>query len=72
MKFHSKTGATNPLLVSRREAAQILGGVDVSTIRRLERSGLLKPKRLTRRPRGQVFFLAKNVFALVEESPDDH
>jgi hypothetical protein len=38
------------LLVSRRQAAQMLGGVDVSTIRRLERTGLLKPRRLTRRP----------------------
>jgi hypothetical protein len=71
----TSTGATRsdrirPLLVSRKDAAAMLGGVDVSTIRRLEQSGKLKPIRLTR-PRGQVFFSIENVNALVEDASND-
>lgn len=59
-----------PRLYTRRQAARLLGGVDVSTIRRLEQSGKLKPIRLTR-PRGQVFFSIENLKALIEAASND-
>jgi len=53
------------LLVSRKDAARMLGNVDVSTIRRLEKEGLLKPKRLNpRSPTAQVFYAIENVEAV--------
>lgn len=72
MKCDSKTSlsADAPQLCTRRQAARLLGGVDVSTIRRLERSGKLRPIRLTR-PRGQVFFSIENLKALVEAPSND-
>jgi hypothetical protein len=46
-----------PLLVSRRDAAVMLGKLDVSSIKRLERMGVLHPMRLNpRSPAGQIFF----------------
>jgi predicted site-specific integrase-resolvase len=72
MKSDSKLSLPTdaPRLYTRRQAANLLGSVDVSTIRRLERSGKLKPIRLTR-PRGQVFFSIENLKALVEAASND-
>jgi len=56
-----------PLLVSRKDAARMLGGVDVSTVRRLEKAGILVPKRLNRRsPTAQVFYAYENVVAAAQ------
>jgi hypothetical protein len=57
-----------PLLVSRKQAAAMLGGVDISTIRRLEQEGRLRPVRLSRSAAGQVFFRIGDVRALAEGS----
>jgi hypothetical protein len=40
--------ALEPLLVSRREAARLLGGISISTMLRLEQSGALRAICLTR------------------------
>jgi hypothetical protein len=54
-----------PLLVSRRDAAQMLGRVDVGTIKRLEQMNVLRPLRLNpRSPTAQVFFNVDDVIAL--------
>jgi hypothetical protein len=56
--------AATPLLVSRKDAARLLGNVDVSTIRRLENAGVLHPIRLDpRSPRAQVFFKYEEIIA---------
>jgi hypothetical protein len=58
---------TKPLLVSRREAARLLGGVDLSTIRRLELDGQLRPIRLNKRsPTARVYFRYQEVVALAK------
>jgi hypothetical protein len=57
----------HPLLVSRKDTAVMLGGVDISTIRRLEKEGLLIPKRLNpRSPTAQVFYSYENVLAVAQ------
>lgn len=56
------------LLLTRRQVAEMLGGVSVETVRRLEDEGRLKPIRLSRSPTAQVFFKAADVHALVEEA----
>jgi hypothetical protein len=64
---------TKQLLVSRREAAHILGGVSTATIKRLEQAGLLHGKRLnSRSPTGQIFYLYDEVAGLAqaEETSD--
>jgi hypothetical protein len=58
------------LLYSRRQVAELLGGVDISYIRRLEKAGRLKPVRLTRSPSAMAFYRAQDVAALVEEAAD--
>jgi len=52
-----------PLLVSRRDAALMLGGVDVSTVRRLERMGVLVAVKLARTAKAQTFYVYDNVVA---------
>ena len=50
---------TNPyerLLYSREQVADLLGGVSINTIRRLESEGRLKPIRLSKSPTAMVFF----------------
>src|SRR5215203_3190708 len=55
-----------PVVVSRRRAAEMLG-VDVSTLRRWEASGLLRPVRLNKRsPNAHVCYRLADVLALVE------
>ena len=58
------------LLYTRRQVAELLGDCDISTIRRLERDGSLKPIRLSRSKSGMVFFRAEDVHALVAEASD--
>ena len=52
-------------LVPRKEAARILGGVCIATIIRYEKSGLLRPVRLS--PKGQVFYRALDLAQLINE-----
>jgi hypothetical protein len=57
--------ALRQLLVNRRDAARMLGNVTTSTIRRLEKEGLLHPVRInTRSPVAMVFFKYEEVVAL--------
>jgi hypothetical protein len=61
----SRERAPDRLIFTRRQVAQLLGGIDTSTVRRLERDGRLRPIRLTGRKTGQVFFRAEDVYALI-------
>jgi hypothetical protein len=70
MKIDKYDEALEPLLLTRQQVAQLLGGVDVSFVRRLEKSGRLKPIRLTRSPTAMVFHRKADVMALVEEAGD--
>ncbi len=65
-----QSGTLRQLLYTRRQVAQLLGGVDVSTVRRLEKEGRLKGKRLTKSTSGMVFFTAENVQEVVDEAID--
>jgi hypothetical protein len=58
------------LLYSREQVAELLGGISVHTVRRLEAAGRLRPVRLTRSPTAMVFFRAQDVLALIEEADD--
>jgi hypothetical protein len=60
---------SNKLLLTRKQAAERLGGISVSTIVRLEQEGRLQPVRLTPRS-GQVFYRATDLEMLVEESAE--
>jgi hypothetical protein len=63
--------AVQPLVVSRKTAAALLGDVDVSTLRRFEAAGLLKPIRLNKRsPVAQVFYAYDEVVALAQGGDD--
>lgn len=64
--------ASSPrLLYSREQVAEMLGGVSIATVRRLEREGRLKPVRLSRSPTAMVFFRASNVQALIADADHD-
>ncbi len=56
------------LLHTREQVAEMLGGVSIATIRRLEREGRLKAIRLSRSPTAMVFFRAADVEAMIEEA----
>jgi hypothetical protein len=58
------------LLFSREQVAQMLGGISIATVRRLEHEGRLKPVRLSRSPTAMVFFRASDVDALIDEAAD--
>jgi hypothetical protein len=58
------------LIVSRTEAAEMLGGVSTLTLIRLEHAGRLKPIRLTRRASGKVFYSFPEILALAQGSED--
>lgn len=61
----------NPLLISRKQAAELLGGVTVATIKRLEKAGVLRGRRLNRHsPTAQVFYSYENVIAAATEAAD--
>jgi|GEM_PF-6933176 len=55
------------LLFTRKQAAELLGGINHSTLRRLESAGLLKPVRLNPGPGAMVFYRADNVRAVAME-----
>ena len=57
----------SPFLYSRQQVAHLLGDVDVSFVRRLEKAGRLKAVRLTRSPSAMAFYTAENVAALVAD-----
>ena len=60
-----------PLLVSRKDACLMLGNVDVTTLRRLERLGVLHPKRLNpHSATAQVFYTYENIKAAAEGAAD--
>ena len=49
-------------LYPREQARPFLGNVSVPTLRRMERDGILKPIRLTKRsPTAQVFYTGANI-----------
>jgi hypothetical protein len=61
---------TQPLLVSRKQAAVMLGGVSEATVKRLEEAGILRGKRLSRKATAQVFYDYDNVVAAAKEAID--
>jgi hypothetical protein len=49
-------------LYPREQARQILGGISIATLVRLEKAGALKPIRLNKRsPTAQVFYTGVNL-----------
>ena len=59
--------SSSPLLVSRRDAADALGGVSVATLIRLEKQGVLKPVRLNKNSStAQVFYRGEDINALAK------
>jgi hypothetical protein len=67
----SESKTPEQLLLTRRSVARMLGNVDVSYVRRLERSGRLRAVRLSRSPSSMVFFRTEDVLALIAEAADD-
>jgi hypothetical protein len=55
---------TQQLLYSRQQTAQALGYRSVASVIRLQREGVLRPIRLTKRRTGQVFYSVEEVRAL--------
>ena len=56
------------LLYSREQTAEVLGGISISSIIRLEREGVLTPIKLHKdRPCSQVFHRVEEVEALARE-----
>jgi DNA-binding transcriptional MerR regulator len=53
-----------PLLVSRKDAASMLGGCHPRTLVRLEKRGLLRPIRLT--PGGAGYYSPENIAELAK------
>jgi hypothetical protein len=61
-----------PLLVSRKDAAVMLGGISMATMQRMEARGTLRPVRLNRDAKaGQVFYRHADLVALAQGSDDD-
>jgi hypothetical protein len=66
----SSNGSIRPLLVSRKDAGIMLGGIDASTLRRFEKQGILIPRRINRRsPTAQVFYATPPGLALLNPFP---
>jgi hypothetical protein len=60
-----------PLLISRKDAAVLLGGISVATLIRMEANGTLHPVRLNRQARtSQVFYRAADVERLAQGGND--
>jgi hypothetical protein len=68
--MHSSDKTSAPLLYSRIQAARLLGGVSVATIRRMEAGGRLSPVKLSGKRAGQVFYQAQQVHGLAEKGAD--
>jgi hypothetical protein len=66
----NRQGPETRLLYSRKQVAQLLGGVSVATVRRLEQRGLLKGLRLTKSRLGTVFFRAADIDVFLKEASD--
>lgn len=55
------------LLVSRADAARMLGNVSVATITRLQVAGRLTPRRLNpRKPRAPVYYPIEQILAIAQ------
>jgi hypothetical protein len=65
-KKRNRASTPSRLLYTREQAADLLGGVSVHTIRRLEAQGRLRRVRLTKSPSAMVFIPAEDVHALVD------
>jgi hypothetical protein len=58
-------------LYSRKQAAKLLGGISLATLKRLEDEGILKPVRLNKRsPSGQVFYTHNNLMEVAQDEDD--
>jgi hypothetical protein len=56
------------LLYTRKQARELLGGISVFTLIRLEREGRLKPIRLSRSPTSQAYYVHDDLIALIDEA----
>jgi hypothetical protein len=62
MKSNTDQYLASDFLYPREQARQILGGVSIATLKRLEKVGVLKPVRLNKRsPTAQVFYTGVNL-----------
>jgi hypothetical protein len=60
------------LLYPRKHAAELLGGVSLATLKRLEEEGILKPVRLNKRSTvSQVFYTHSNLMAVARGGGED-
>ncbi|MGB3490211.1 MAG: hypothetical protein WBA62_19130 [Xanthobacteraceae bacterium] len=54
-------------LYSREQARQILGGISIATLTRLEKAGVLKPVRLNARsPSAKVYYKGISLFEAMQ------
>jgi hypothetical protein len=60
--------ANQRLLYTRKQARELLGGISVFTLIRLEREGRLKPIRLSQSPTSQVYYVHDDLIALIAEA----
>jgi hypothetical protein len=58
--------AQGPLLHDRTQARFLLGGVSISTLRRLERKGLLRPLKPTGSAGGKTFYTRENILEVAD------
>ena len=62
MKSSTDQHLVSDYLYPREQARQILGGISIATLKRLEKASVLKPIRLNRRsPTAQVFYTGVNL-----------
>jgi hypothetical protein len=60
------------LLYTRKQAAELLGGISGASMKRFEEQGVLKPLRLNKRSvTGQVFYRHSNLMAVARGGGDD-
>ncbi len=60
------TVSEDQILVTRKQAAQMLGRISLDTIRALEHEGILTRIRLTGKPTSQIFFRKSEVEELAK------
>lgn len=65
-KASQRQNQSNQILVSRKQAAEMLGGLSVWTLMYHERQGRLTPVRLSGKARGQVYYDRLELEAFVE------
>ena len=62
MKSNTDQYLISDYLYPREQARQILGGVSIATLKRLEKASVLKPIRLNKHsPTAQVFYTGVNL-----------